>query len=117
MCDEWKHSFEAFYRAVGDPPPSTSIDRIDNDGNYEPGNVRWATAAEQAMNTRRSHKFVVVFRHRIQPMKPGDQFKVYSKADRSAAVREGRAMKRYGVIQFGITSYEHDDGTFSIIAV
>lgn len=55
VCDEWLGSFEAFYRHIG-PRPSAgySVDRIDNDGNYEPGNVRWATRDEQRQNTRRA---------------------------------------------------------------
>ncbi len=52
MCDEWRDSFEAFYRDVG-PRPSLehSIDRWpDKKGNYEPKNTRWATKEEQARN-------------------------------------------------------------------
>jgi len=51
VCPEWLHSFENFFAAVGKKPtPKHSIDRINNDGNYEPGNVRWATKSEQAYN-------------------------------------------------------------------
>lgn len=53
MHREWRHSFEAFASAIGAPPsPSHSIERIDNDRGYEPGNVTWATRAEQSRNRR-----------------------------------------------------------------
>lgn len=55
VCERWL-TFENFYADVGPrPSPAHSIDRYpDNDGNYEPGNVRWATITEQNLNTRRT---------------------------------------------------------------
>lgn len=50
---EWRDDFMAFYRHVGPrPDPSYSLDRIDNNGHYEPGNVRWAQRVMQSRNRR-----------------------------------------------------------------
>lgn len=57
VCDRWLSSFENFIEDMGmKPTPKHSIDRIDNDGNYEPGNCRWATAKEQRANQRTRRK-------------------------------------------------------------
>ena len=50
MCDEWRNSFERFLEDMGECPPGLSIGRIDNEGDYEPGNCAWVTREEQTRN-------------------------------------------------------------------
>jgi len=85
VCDSWR-SFPNFLADMGEAPAGLEIDRINNDGNYEPGNCRWSTRKQQLANTGRSraivlngHKTIMAEACRQIGVKPGA---VYSRMAR-----------------------------------
>jgi hypothetical protein len=61
ICDRWKDSFENFLADMGERPAGTTLGRLDDRGNYEPGNCAWQTSAEQANNRRPDRKYANQF--------------------------------------------------------
>jgi hypothetical protein len=57
LCQAW-HSFDYFYEDMGEPPEGTTLNRINNDGDYEPGNCEWAAAEIQQNNRRTSRRIL-----------------------------------------------------------
>lgn len=54
VCERWLNSFDDFISDVGERPAGYTLDRINPNGNYEPGNCKWASKSEQQRNTRRA---------------------------------------------------------------
>ncbi len=85
VCDRWLHSFMAFFEDMGSKLFSKAqIDRIDNDGNYEPGNCRWTTCTENNRN-RRFTKLTI------------NKAKTIRKLYKSTEITITRLAKKYGI--------------------
>jgi hypothetical protein len=102
VCERWQ-LFENFYADMGDRPDGCTLDRIDNSGHYEPGNVRWATKREQARN-RRTNRFVIVKGEPMTIAEAAERFGVpattiqsrlrHNWSEEDAALRPVRIMRR-----------------------
>lgn len=67
VCQRWLESFGNFLADMGEHPTGLSLERKDNNGNYEPSNCKWATPLEQSLNTRRNRN--IEFQGRVQARK------------------------------------------------
>jgi hypothetical protein len=65
LCDKWL-TFKGFYEDMGDRPNETTLDRIDNDGNYLKENCKWSTKKEQANNRRNSR--IITYKNKTQTL-------------------------------------------------
>ncbi len=64
VCERWRNSFEDFLADMGEPAKGMTLDRINNNGNYEPSNCRWATAKQQGNNSAKNN--MVTYRGKTQ---------------------------------------------------
>jgi hypothetical protein len=67
VCEAWRNSFIEFYKDMGERPEGHTIDRVNNEGNYEPNNCRWAIPKVQSNNTRKN--YYVEYMGRTQTVK------------------------------------------------
>lgn len=88
VCERWSSSFAAFLQDMGRPQNGMTIDRINNDGNYEPGNCKWATTKEQSRNNRRN-RWLVIGGERMVVADAAERF------DRSVALIKMRLRRGY----------------------
>jgi hypothetical protein len=76
VCQEWVSNYSAFRAALGRRPSSEfSLGRINNEGNYEPGNVHWETRKQQARNTRTS-RFIAAFGETVTVAEWAERFSI-----------------------------------------
>lgn len=99
VCDEWRNDFSAFYDFFGDIPEGLSIDRINTDGNYEPNNVRLATAKQQCQNKTNNHKINGVCITEISKQLGGRQALVGKRLRRGWDIEKAITEKSHASIQ------------------
>lgn len=92
VCERWQ-TFENFFADMGDPPDGYSIERNDNDGNYEPSNCRWASYKEQLNNTR-SNRFLEAFGKRQTLTQWSEELNIPATTIRNRLDRAGLSAER-----------------------
>lgn len=94
VCKKWIDSFESFYEDVGDPPTvNHTLDRVNNNGNYEPKNVRWVTMKEQSRN-RRSNFLITHDGKTMTATEWGELLGIRGALIRQRIKRDGWSVKR-----------------------
>ena len=114
VCKEWRNSFSLFIKDVGLKPSSDlTLERINNDGNYEPGNVEWATRKKQRRNQETQSdrspygpgisltslgKFFVMFRHREENTGKDLRLRLgaFDTLEEAKAVRKAAELRYWG---------------------
>lgn len=93
MAPEWFMDFDAFLAYIGPKPSGTSLERIDNDRGYVPGNVRWATYVEQAANQRHPSRWIKKGAEEVDlsDLTPGQRRTAKAVATRMRAAEEKKA--------------------------
>lgn len=104
VCDRWR-SFPNFLADMGECPPGMSLDRIDNNGDYEPGNCRWATQRQQ-MGNRRNTVWVVYRGTRLCLQHACDQAGINAQTVHTRAHRKAISHQE-AFDHYAIHSYRH----------
>lgn len=106
VCDRWRESFDAFLADMGERPDGLTIDRIDVNGDYEPGNCRWADAHEQQANRRDTRLAFEALQRREGGERPPDIAVAMGVTDGTIhkRIRRARALRQEGLIPAGIAA-------------